>query len=48
MGTPCLAAERGDIAAIVTDDHPAVTIPLWPRSDVTRLVDMVLGLVREI
>jgi len=44
VGTPCLAAERNDIAALVTDDRPDVATPLWPRHDVARLADLVLGL----
>ena len=46
VGTPCLATERGDIAAVVTDDQPAVAIPVWPRNDAARLADLVLGLAR--
>ena len=46
LGTPCLATERADIAAVVTDDHLALTVPVWPRTDVARLADMVLGLTR--
>jgi molybdopterin-guanine dinucleotide biosynthesis protein B len=41
MGTPCLAAERGDIAAIVSDDQPPVAVPVWPRTDVTRLAEQI-------
>jgi molybdopterin-guanine dinucleotide biosynthesis adapter protein len=47
MEAPCLAAERGDIAAVVTDGRPDITVPAWPRSDVGRLADLVLGLARS-
>lgn len=46
VGTPCLAAERADIAAVVTDDHPAVAVPIWPRTGVARLADLVRVLAR--
>ena len=39
IGTPCLAAERSDIAAVVSDDEPGVAVPVWPRSNVARLAD---------
>jgi molybdopterin-guanine dinucleotide biosynthesis protein B len=42
MNSPCLAAERDDIAAVITDDHPDVSGPIWPRRDVARLVDLIL------
>lgn len=41
MGTPCLAAERGDITAVVSDDQPPVTVPVWPRNDLTRLAEQI-------
>lgn len=44
IGTPCLASERADIAAVVTDDGLAVAVPVWPRTDVARLADSLLGL----
>ncbi len=42
MNSSCLAAERDDIAAVITDDHPDVSVPIWPRRDVGRLVDLIL------
>jgi hypothetical protein len=45
VGTPCLAAERRDIAAVVSDDRPPVAVSVWPRSDVSCLADLVLGLL---
>lgn len=44
MGTPCLASERSDIAAVISDDRPPVTIPTWPRCDVSHIVDRLLDL----
>ncbi len=40
-GAPCLAAERTDIAAVVSDDQPKVVVPVWPRSDVASLADKI-------
>lgn len=40
----CLAAERADIMAVVSDDRPDVTVPVWPRSDVPRLADRIWDL----
>jgi molybdopterin-guanine dinucleotide biosynthesis protein B len=45
MGSVCLAADRGDIAAVISDDTPVVPVPVWPRSDVARLADRIWGLV---
>lgn len=42
-GSP-LAAERGDIAAVVSDDPVSLDVPIWPRSDVAALADRVLAL----
>ena len=44
-GKECLALEGHDIAAVVTDDHPEVSVPLWARHDVSRLADCILDLV---
>ena len=46
-GGPCLALERDDIAAVVTDDSVAVDVPLWPRSDVAALAGHILALAEE-
>jgi molybdopterin-guanine dinucleotide biosynthesis adapter protein len=40
-GTAPLAAERADIAAIVSDDRPEVAVPVWPRSDLASLADKI-------
>ncbi len=45
-GAPCLASERPDIAAVVSDDALAVAVPVWPRSDVAGLADRILALAR--
>jgi molybdopterin-guanine dinucleotide biosynthesis protein B len=43
-GVP-LAAERSDIAAVVSDDAPEVQAPVWPRRDLSGLCDRLLGAV---
>ena len=40
--TPPIATERSDITAVVSDDAPAVDIPVWPRAQVAVLADEVL------
>lgn len=47
MGTPCLASERSDIAAVISDDQPPVSTPVWPRGAVTRIVDRIVALCRS-
>ncbi len=42
-GNPCLAAERDDILAVVSDDSPEVTVPIWPRGDISHLADQLLA-----
>ena len=44
LGDSCLAAERDDIAAVVTDDRPQLDVPIWPRSNVGRLSQRILDL----
>jgi molybdopterin-guanine dinucleotide biosynthesis protein B len=43
VGGACLANERSDIAAIVSDDQPRVAVPVWPRRDIAHLADQVLA-----
>jgi len=45
VGGAPLAAERSDIAAVVSDDAPEVEAPVWPRSDLSGLCDRLLGAV---
>ncbi len=47
MGTACLAGERSDIRAVVSDDQPEVNVPVWPRADVRSLADRLLALARQ-
>ena len=42
-GSP-LAAERSDIAAVVSDDQLSLDVPVWPRRNVAALADRVLAL----
>ncbi len=46
MGTACLAGERSDIKAVVSDDQPQVNVPARPRADVASLADRLLALAR--
>ncbi len=45
IGGPCLAAQRDDIAAVVSDDPAQAPVPVWPRADVARVADGILGLI---
>ncbi|NUQ66533.1 MAG: molybdopterin-guanine dinucleotide biosynthesis protein B [Pirellulales bacterium] len=45
MGDDCLASQRRDIAAVVTDDPAPDGVPVLPRSNLEPLVDYVLGFV---
>jgi molybdopterin-guanine dinucleotide biosynthesis adapter protein len=45
IGKPLLARERRGIVAVVSDDAPEVSQPVWPRSDLPRLADEILKLV---
>jgi molybdopterin-guanine dinucleotide biosynthesis protein B len=47
MGTPCLATVHTDIRAVISDDQPPVSTPVWPRGDVTRIVDRIVVLCRS-
>jgi hypothetical protein len=40
-GGACLAAERGDIVAVVSDDRPLVSVPVWPRRDIAGLAEWI-------
>ncbi|HID74459.1 MAG TPA: molybdopterin-guanine dinucleotide biosynthesis protein B [Planctomycetaceae bacterium] len=44
-GDPPLAAMRSDIAAVVSDDRPEVTVPVWPRSQLAFVAEQLWGLV---
>jgi molybdopterin-guanine dinucleotide biosynthesis protein B len=46
-GTACLAAERDDIRAIVSDDAPPVSLPVWPRCNVAQILDNLLAMVQS-
>ncbi len=47
VGGPCLAGEHDQIVAVVTNDRPDVSLPLWPRSNLAQLADQLLGLREE-
>ncbi len=46
-GTRCLVSERSDLAAVVSDDQPEVSVPVWPRHDLPRLADCILELAQR-
>jgi molybdopterin-guanine dinucleotide biosynthesis protein B len=46
QGTSCLAAERDDILAVVSDDAPPTSLPVWPRRGVAQIVANLLAMVR--
>ena len=45
VGGACLASQRPDIAAVVSDDRPKTNVPIWPRRDIVQLVDHILALL---
>jgi len=45
IGGACLAAQRPDVAAVISDDRPAVPVPIWSRGNVDRLADRLLDSV---
>jgi molybdopterin-guanine dinucleotide biosynthesis protein B len=45
VGGPCLAHERQDVAAVISDDQPRVEVPVWPRHDLEALADRLLELI---
>ena len=46
IDAPCLAAENCDIRAMVSDDRPEASVPVWPRADLGSLADRLLALAR--
>ncbi|NLY02907.1 MAG: molybdopterin-guanine dinucleotide biosynthesis protein B [Rhodopirellula sp.] len=47
MGEPCLAGERPDIAAVITDDAATATATILPRSDLQPLLDYLFDFVAK-
>lgn len=47
VGGPCLAAERSDIQAVVSDDTVEVPVAVWPRGDIAGLARRLLELVER-
>ena len=39
-----LAGERTDIMAVISNDRPQVSVPVWPRNSVAELADRLLDL----
>lgn len=46
LGTPTLASEGVDVAAVVTDDPLAGPVPVWPLSDVPTVSNRLLALLQ--
>jgi len=44
LGTPPMATERTGITAVVSDDAPDVSVPVWPRRDLTELLGYLVDL----
>lgn len=44
QGSACLAHARADITAVISDDRPEVSVPVWPRNDVAGLADRIADL----
>lgn len=44
MGTPCLATEHADIVAVISDEQPPVSVPVWPRAEARQIADHLLRL----
>jgi len=44
--TNCLASERDDILAVVSDDAPPTSLPVWPRRGVAQIAANLLEMVR--
>ncbi len=47
-GQPPIAASDPTILAVVSDDAPAVAVPVWPRADVARVASQLLELAIEL
>jgi len=43
VGSSCLALDRRDITAVISDDQPDADVPVWPRNDITSLADRFLA-----
>lgn len=47
LGSTCLAEDREDIFAVVSDDQPDISVAVWARSNVTQLADDIHALTRR-
>ncbi len=45
LGSVPLATERSDVRAVISNDQPAVPVPVWPRCPIVELADRLLDLV---
>jgi len=44
-GGSCLASERNDILAVISDEVPEIAVPIWPRRNVPLIADEILRLI---
>ena len=44
----CLAGGRNDIIAVISDDLPSLSIPVWPRSDISYLAQQMLVVAKQV
>jgi molybdopterin-guanine dinucleotide biosynthesis protein B len=47
VGGPCLAFDRDDIAAVISDDPLDLEIPVWSRSDIALLSEKILAVAHQ-
>lgn len=45
VGAAPMAGEDASIVAVISSDTPVVTQPVWPRANIARLAELVLGLI---
>lgn len=45
-GGSCLATERSDISAVISDDVPDISAPIWPRQNIPLIADEILQLIK--
>lgn len=45
VGGECLAKQRDDIVAVISDSSPDVQVPVWPRGSVPLIADRIRALM---
>lgn len=46
-GGICLASERNDILAVISDQNPKVSVPIWPRKKIAQIADKIIELMQS-